>query len=347
MNKNDKIALCFLVTKNIININLWKKWWKGYEDYFTIYSHYSKKGDIVQSKLVNNRVDPVPTRWGHISLVHAEKQLYKKAFSNKSNKMFILISDSCVPVKPFKTVYQKLMKDKKRGIVPYRSIGRYSHDDMAPFRSRPKCIDVMEKYKLFSKDLYACDQWKCLSRPNVSDFLGMYRNKTFMKLFDYTCIDIIPDSLAPDELMYINWLQIKHGFGSKNLNKVVRNGLITYVDFNSKAIHPLNYRQVTPKLKENICYSTAIFARKFVNPMEKKLLTQLPTTCREKTKSKKRKSNKKSTKTSKKSRKRSAKQRKRKSSAKRSRKSKSWKNTGIGSLEYRSELRKERHNKNL
>ena len=97
----------------------------------------------------------------------------------------------------------------------------------------------------------------------------MYRNKSFMKLFK-NC-NVVPDSLAPDELMYINWLQQRHGFGGKNLKKVLRNGLITYVDFNKEAIHH-NYKQVTPRLKEYMCDSGAIFARKFVN-LWKKLLT--------------------------------------------------------------------------
>ena len=293
MNKNNKIALCFLVTKNIINLDIWKKWWSGYEDYINIYSHYSKKGDITQPELTKNRVKAVPTRWGDISLCNAEHQLYKKAYSNKTNKMFILVSDSCVPLKTFKMVYGKLMKDKTRGIAPFRSLGRYDREDMVPFRPKPDCIKLMEKFRFFDKDVYACDQWKCLSRNNVLDFLAMYRNKSFMKLFKKFCINVVPDSLAPDELMYINWLQQRHGFGGKNLKKVLRNGLITYVDFNKEAIHPLNYKQVTPRLKEYMCDSGAIFARKFVNPMEKKLLTQLPTSCRKKSVKRSRKKSKK------------------------------------------------------
>ena len=42
-----------------------------------------------------------------------------------------------------------------------------------------------------------------------------------------------------------------------------------------------------------MCDSGAIFARKFVNPMEKKLLTQLPTSCRKKSVKRSRKKSKK------------------------------------------------------
>ena len=71
--------------------------------------------------------------------------------------------------------------------------------------------------------------------------------------FNYTfnsCIEIVPDSLAPDELMFINYLNRKY---KGNLKSNVRNSLVTYVDFTGKAIHPVNFRQLTPKLKENIC----------------------------------------------------------------------------------------------
>ena len=285
-----KIALCFLVTKNIINLDVWKKWWKGNEDKINIYSHFSKKGSIDQPELTKNRVNPVPTKWGDISLVNAEKQLYRAAYKNKSNVSFVLISDSCVPVKSFNIVYKKLTKDVKRGIAPYRSLGKYYKDDLAPFRDKKPCISLLDKFNFFTETAYACDQWKALSRNNVKDFFKMYKNKNYVKLFSKFCTEIIPDSLAPDELMYINWL--RYLYGSKNLSKHLRNGLVTYVDFKGKAIHPINYRQITPALKDYICYSGGIFARKFVNPLEKRLLSQLPLKCHEK-KSRKRSSKQK------------------------------------------------------
>jgi len=273
----SKIALCFLVTKNIINLDVWKKWWKGHEDKINIYAHFSKKGSITQPELLKNRVKAVPTRWGDISLVNAERELYKKAYKNKQNAQFILISDSCVPIRTFDVVYKRLMKDKKRGILPYRSLGKYYKDDLVPFKDKDKCIKLMEKFNFFTETSYACDQWKSLSRQNVHDFLKMYKNKSYVKLFSRFCTDIIPDSLAPDELMYINWL--RYMYGSKNLKKHVRNGLVTYVDFKGKAIHPITYRQITDNLKRELCYSDGLFARKFVNPLEKKLLSQVPVKC--------------------------------------------------------------------
>ena len=119
----------------------------------------------------------------------------------------------------------------------------------------------------------------------------MYSNKGYLELFSQFCSEIVPDGLSPDELMYVNWLGYR--YGSKNLSKHLRNGVVTYVDFKGKAIHPLNYRQVSPTLKEHICATGGMFARKFVNPLEKRLLSQLPLTCSRSPSSRKTRSKKK------------------------------------------------------
>ena len=48
----------------------------------------------------------------------------------------------------------------------------------------------------------------------------------------------------------------------KDSKKYVKNILVTYVDFKGKAIHPINYRQLTAKTQDEICSADAMFARK-------------------------------------------------------------------------------------
>ena len=271
------IALCFLVTKNIQNIKVWQKWWKGHEDKINIYSHFSKKGAITQPEILDNRVKAVPTRWGDISLINAEAELYKKALKNKRNKKFILLSETCIPVRSFDFVYKKMMKNPDKGFLPYRYFDKLVKDSPIPFREEPECIDLLEKYDFFKYKLMGCDQWKVFSRRNATDFLEMMKDKVYFKLFSAYCIDIVPDSLAPDELMYINW--IRHKYGHKGFKKYVKNILVTYVDFKGKAIHPINYRQLTAKTQDEICSADAMFARKFVNSLENRLLKQMPVDC--------------------------------------------------------------------
>lgn len=272
-----KIALCFLVTKDLYNLNLWEEWLKGNEDKYSIYVHFSNSKNITQDLLIKNRVTPVPTQWGDISLVKAEKNIYKKAMKNKENKFFILLSESCIPVRNFNYVYRRLMRNIKKGILTYRNIGAYDNpEDIVPFISKKECINLMYKFEFIDKDMYASDQWKILSRNNVNDFFEMFTNKNYVKLFEKFCIAIIPDSLAPDELMYINYLVYKYG---KRFKKQIRNRTVTYVDFEDDAIHAIAFKDITPILKEDICYSNAMFARKFMEKNEKKILTKIPLKC--------------------------------------------------------------------
>lgn len=268
----QKIALCFLVSRNIVNLNVWREWWAGQKEKINMYAHFSNKKGITQAELCENRVRAVRTQWGDISLVKAEYELYNEAYRDKNNKFFILLSETCVPIRKFSVVYNRLMKDRKRGMASYRSIGRYD-EDLTPFRA--KCSDLMDQYQFFDRTCYACDQWKALSRSNVTDFFKMWEDEQYVELFSKYCLHVVPDNLAPDELMFINYLRLKKG----KLSDVLRNRVVTYVDFKGKAIHPIAYRQLTSQLSDDLCTTDSLFARKFANPLEKRLLAQLPLTC--------------------------------------------------------------------
>ena len=282
---SSKLALCFLITRNIRNQKVWEKWWEGHEDKFSIYVHYSNssKDNVTAPLLKQNRVRPIKTRWGDISLVNAEKQLYKKAFTDKRNKFFILLSDTCIPVREFMYVYRRLMSNPKKGIAPYRRIHSYhakdTAEDFMPFVNTDVCINKMRLADLLGHDLYACDQWKVFSRKNVQDFLRMFDNKTFVKIFS-SCIYLIPESLAPDELMFINYLAYKYK-NKGGIKSQLRNRVVTYVDFKGKAIHPLTYKTITADLSYEICSANAMFARKFKrhNPV---LIEKVPLNCSKK-----------------------------------------------------------------
>jgi hypothetical protein len=272
-----KIAICFLITKDVSNPELWERWWKGYEDKINIYSHYSvgKEENVTLTWLKKGRVTPIPTKWGDISLVKAEGQLYKKAIKDKDNKFFILVSDTCIPVRTFMYTYRRLMRNPNKGIMPWFSEDKYkiTDEDFKPFIKSIKCTPTLVNEKIVDAPLYSANQWKALSRSNTKDFLNMLKDKIYMRLYT-KCIEVIPDSLAPDEFMYANFLKNKHG----SINKVMRIGIVTNVRFRGSAIHPIPYKNITPVMREEICDNMAMFARKF--PQKNlKLLKQLPISC--------------------------------------------------------------------
>jgi len=350
----QRIALCFLVTKNIVNLDVWKKWWEGNEHLINIYAHFSQIGSITQPELLENRVDPVPTKWGDISLIYAEAQLYKKAIQDKTNVSFILISDTCIPVRSFKKIYQRLTADKKRGLVAYRSLNPYEfRDDVAPFIKDGDCDSLLKKYGMYGKKVYASDQWKALSRSNAKDFIKMLEDTKFKQLYE-TCIKVVPDSLAPDELMYVNWMNRKY---KGHLSSQFRGGGTTFVDFKGKAIHPIDYKQMTKNLSDDICETNSLFARKFPKPIESRLIKQTPVECYKKhsirrgsmegkymkiKKSKSRRKSRKARKSTRKSRKSIRKSRKARKSTRKSRKARKSRRKSRKARKSRRKSRKAR-----
>ncbi len=272
-----KIAICFLITADVSNPQVWEEWWRGHEDKVSIYSHYSrgKEQNVTIPWLKLNRVKPVPTRWGDISLINAEAELYKKAYEKKYNTFFILVSGTCIPVRSFEYIYNRLMRSPKKGIMTWFKEDSYrvTDEDFEPFIKSSKCTPTLVSQKIVNSRLYSAQQWKILSRPNVVDFKAMVRDKIYMKMFQ-NCIRVVPDSLAPDEFMFVNYIKNKYG----NITKVMRDGSVTFVDFKGNAVHPVTYHNITPKLRREICDIGSMFARKFpkYNP---KLNKQLPVFC--------------------------------------------------------------------
>jgi hypothetical protein len=106
-----KIAFLFLIKDKINKEELWKNFFNNVDtDKYSIYIHYKdniKLKYFEKYKLTNT----IPTKWGDISLVHAQKILLKEAFKDEANYKFIFISDSCMPIKNFDYVYNFLIKN--------------------------------------------------------------------------------------------------------------------------------------------------------------------------------------------------------------------------------------------
>jgi hypothetical protein len=267
---SGKIALCFLTVTDLASVGAWMDWWDGYEEYVSIYAHYSNKNNVTQSLLTSNRVPAIPTKWGSISLVRAEGNLYREAFKNRENVFFVLLSGSDVPVRPFAQVYRRLMLDMDRGIASYRDVGAVDDAEYL-FRMTPRCRKLYQKYKM--GEMRAMDQWKALSRANVRDFLEMLRRDDLVTVYKL-CIKHVEESLAPDELMFATYLMRKYG----TLKHALRRGHVTYVDFSRPYIHAKTFRGVK-RIADDVCNVNAMFARKYAGKDERRLRRQLPIEC--------------------------------------------------------------------
>ena len=51
----------------------------------------------------------VRTKWGDRSLIYAEGELYDEALEDKNNTVFVLLSETHIPIKSFDEAYEELM----------------------------------------------------------------------------------------------------------------------------------------------------------------------------------------------------------------------------------------------
>jgi hypothetical protein len=108
-----KIAFCFMVYDKINHEEVWKKFFESADrNKYNIYIHYKENVETQFDKYkLKNCID---TKWGDVSLVKASNLLFRTAFENDpANYKFVLVSNSCIPLKSFDYMYNFLTKDDK------------------------------------------------------------------------------------------------------------------------------------------------------------------------------------------------------------------------------------------
>ncbi|KAL0346891.1 UNVERIFIED_CONTAM: Glycosyltransferase BC10 [Sesamum calycinum] len=107
---NPKIAFLFLTPGALPFERLWDKFFQGHEGRFSVYVHASKDKPVHFSRyFINREIRSDTVVWGKISMVDAERRLLANALKDPNNQHFVLLSDSCIPLRGFDYVYNYLM----------------------------------------------------------------------------------------------------------------------------------------------------------------------------------------------------------------------------------------------
>ncbi|KAL7141680.1 hypothetical protein ABFS83_08G070100 [Erythranthe nasuta] len=109
---NNRVAFMFLTPGPLPLAPFWEMFFKGYEGMYSIYVHPHPSYDDFHvprdSAFYGRRIPSQPVQWGTMSMVDAERRLLANALLEPSNQRFVLVSDSCIPVFNFTTVYNYL-----------------------------------------------------------------------------------------------------------------------------------------------------------------------------------------------------------------------------------------------
>ncbi|KAM7481326.1 hypothetical protein LguiB_005909 [Lonicera macranthoides] len=251
MTKNPKIAFMFLSPGTLPFEKLWDKFFEGHDGRFSVYVHASKEKPVHTSRhFINSDIRSDKVVWGKISMVDAERRLLANALKDPNNQHFVLLSDSCVPLRDFDYVYNYLMftnvsfVDKFKDPGPHGS-GRYS-EHMLP--------------EVDKKDFRKGAQWFTMKRQHA---LIVTADSLYYSIFrDYCKPGMDGRNCYSDEHYLPTFFHMLDPTGISNWS-------VTNVDWSEGKWHPKSYKaqDVTLELMKNI---TSISESVHVTSDEKK-----------------------------------------------------------------------------
>jgi len=232
-----KIAFLFLIYDEINQEDMWLDFFQEAGlDKYSIYIHYKNYKPSVafdKYKLQNC----IPTSYGDISLVKAQKLLLSEALKDEDNCKFIFLSNSCIPLKNFNHIYHKLI-----------------YDDCSYFeitKTFPFIYNYLLNTYFEQEEMFKASQWCILNREHSQFCVN-----------DNKLIDYFSELFAPDEHYFIMLCK-------KYMNKNIKNEGVTFVNWDEPddedGCSPKTYYTITEDEYDEIKNSTYLFARKFTN----------------------------------------------------------------------------------
>ncbi|RZR79447.1 hypothetical protein BHM03_00005170, partial [Ensete ventricosum] len=110
--KAKKVAFMFLTRGRIPFRVLWERFFRGHDGLFSIYIHASpdcEEEPPEASVFYRRRIPSKPVEWGGPSMLEAERRLLANALLDACNERFVLLSESCIPLFDFPTIYNYLI----------------------------------------------------------------------------------------------------------------------------------------------------------------------------------------------------------------------------------------------
>lgn len=255
-----KIAFMFLTPGPLPLVGFWEEFFRGHEGKFSIYVHASKLSTLKTAwkspLFADHDIRSQKVDWGKISMVDAERRLLTNALQDPDNQHFVLLSESCIPVRSFDFVYDYLIGRNVSFVDCFDDPGPHGRGRYTkPFSPE---IQVEEWRK--------GSQWFTVKRQHalliVADYVyyGKFKNVCRPGAETHNCY--------PDEHYVQTFLHMMDPSGISNWS-------VTHVDWSEGKWHPKKYKKedVNIKLLKTI---QAIDESVHVSSDLKKKQTRLP-----------------------------------------------------------------------
>ncbi|KAL6175285.1 hypothetical protein ACLB2K_051927 [Fragaria x ananassa] len=270
--KNDtkpKVAFMFLTRGDLALAPLWERFFKGHEGLYSVYVHANPdSGETMPENSVfhGRRVPSKNVTWGEPNMVQAERRLLANALLDLTNQRFILLSESCIPLFNFKTVYDYVMDSTQTFVEAYDLPGAVGRDR---YRKKMSPTIKLEHWRKGS-------QWFEVDRQLA---LEVVSDTSYFPLFEKYCVP----SCYSDEHYLPTYVSIRSW--KKNSNRTLH-----WVDWSRGGPHPSRYQRtdVTYEFLNKMRFGTTceyngkstnmchMFARKFMPNTLDRLLRFAP-----------------------------------------------------------------------
>ncbi|GBG73533.1 hypothetical protein CBR_g16876 [Chara braunii] len=214
------IAFLFLTRGPMPFAPIWERFFQGHEQFYTIYVHahpdfhYNTSLNSSETRLFANKlIHSEPVAIGSMSMMDAERRLFASALLDPYNDRFIIISEACIPVVDFPTVYRFLFSANV-------SFGWDKQEDWTvPYRYRPVLMPEVP-FGVFQKG----PQWISLTRHHaqivVTDRYYFYKFQLWCydtifvqhewcfpdEHYIHTMLNVLdPTNIAHDTIFHVSW----------------------------------------------------------------------------------------------------------------------------------------------
>ncbi|XP_022137629.1 uncharacterized protein LOC111009028 [Momordica charantia] len=264
-----KVAFMFLSRGPLPLAPLWERFFHGNQGLYSIYVHSdpSFNGTHPTTSVFYGRTIPSKeVEWGQPSMMQAERRLLANALLDFSNQRFVLLSETCIPVFNFTTVYNYLVGSAQIFVESFDLPGRLGRRRYRP-NMKPTITEAQWRKG---------SQWFEMDRGTATEVVA---DQKYFPLFEKHCR---PNCIS-DEHYLATVTSIR--FGGRNSNRT-----LTWADWSKQGPHPAGFESgnVTVGLlerirsgstcdyngnKSRICH---LFARKFLETALDRLLELAP-----------------------------------------------------------------------
>lgn len=242
LHPEPKVAFLFLTRAEHHQTEIWREYLAEAGDQAGVFAHVKERAQLpedswIKEHLINEHYE---TKWGDISLIRATQALINAALQDSSYTHFVVVSESCVPVRPFHELARSFRLDHRSRIWT-----RSWEEERKAHMLRAQRVENLDGIRKEFAHFQA--QWMALNRIDAELLRANDITVKFEQCF------------APDECYFATVLSVL----GRSPRQAIAHGAITWTDWSEPGSSPEAYLGVSPLIAARIAESGCFFARKF------------------------------------------------------------------------------------